>query len=135
MELWAPSPKTSTKRDMPAQRGCYSSGQLGNKARNCSNNTTKDNSTKKVSPCTSSDVVKAENRLRKDEKPHVCYSYGGHGHNVCVRLSFVVQGIQESLVSIVAGSHGILVRSDLVRNLTWRNKSQNCMHVCTLYSP
>ena len=85
VELWAPAPKTSAKRSTHVQRGCYVCGQFGHLARDCSNNTTSGSSSRKVSPSTSfkgEDVVKVEKRLRKDEKPHVCYNCGGRGHTL-----------------------------------------------------
>ena len=76
VELWAPAQKTGVKKGTPGQRGCYSCGQLGHMAKDCSS------SGKKVSPSTSKgeDVLKVEKRLKKDEKPFLCYNCGGRGH-------------------------------------------------------
>ena len=83
MELWTPAPKTSAKRRTHVKRGCYTCGQLGHLARDCSNNTTSGSSSKKVSPSTSpkgEDVVKVEKRLTKEEKPLVSYDCRGRGY-------------------------------------------------------
>ena len=56
------------------QRGCYSCGQLGNLTKDCSSGD------KKVSSLKGEDVVNVEKRLKKDEKPLICYNCGGRGH-------------------------------------------------------
>ena len=75
-ELWTPALKTSARRGI--QRDYYSCGQLGHMAKDCSSG-----GGKKVSSSTSlkgEDVVKVEKRLKKDEKPLMCYNCGGRGH-------------------------------------------------------
>ena len=77
MELWSPAPKTSVKKRMPIQRSCYSCGQPGHLAKDYSSFSS---SGKKESTSTSSkgeDVGKVEKKLKKDEKPLVCYNCGG----------------------------------------------------------
>ena len=60
MELWTPALKTSARRGI--QRGCYSCGQLGHMAKDCSSG-----GGKKVSsstPLKGEDVVKVERRMK-----------------------------------------------------------------------
>ena len=80
VELWSPAPKSSVKKRLPIQRSCYSCGQPGHLAKDCSSFSS---SGKKESTSTSSkgeDVGKMEKKLKKDGKPLVCYNCGGRGH-------------------------------------------------------
>ena len=80
VELWSPALKTSVKKGVPVQKSCYSCRQLGHLAKDCSSFSS---SGKKESTSTSSkgeDVGKVEKRLKKVEKPLVCYNCGGRGH-------------------------------------------------------
>ena len=80
VELWSPALKTTVKKGVRVQNSCYSCGQLGHLAKDCSSFSS---SSKKVSTSTSSkgeDVGKVEKRLKKDEKLLVCYNCGGRGH-------------------------------------------------------
>ena len=101
VELWSPAPKSSVKKRVPIQRSCYSCGQPGHLAKDCSSFSS---SGKKESTSTSSkgqDVGKMEKKLKKDEKPLVCYNCGGRGHTSArVSRSTVGQG---SLVITVVG--------------------------------
>ena len=81
-----------------AQRGCFACGQLGHLARYCSNNTTSGSG--EFIYFFGEDVVKVESLLYVTVVEDVGINRG----NVLVRLSFVVQGVQGNLVSIVARS-------------------------------
>ena len=74
-ELWAPAAKSSARRGIPVQRGCYSCGKLGHLAKDCSSSS----SGKKISSLKGEEV---EKRLKKDERSLICCNCGGRGHTL-----------------------------------------------------
>ena len=78
VELWSPL-QTSVKKGVPVQKSCCSCGQPRHLAKGCSSFSSSGKKESTSTPSKREDVGK-EKRLKKNEKPLVCYNCGGRGH-------------------------------------------------------